>query len=93
MRPDLIAWLQTEAYLQSVFNVSPHIAIQDARINLDVVLLSTNALSILPVAYKALVSSGTKNALTSINYKIIKIRDLDGESDSDFSIKSRVTLD
>ena len=84
MHLDLIARSQTEAYSQNVLNVLPCIAIEDACVNLNAVVLSTNFQSIVPVAHKALVLSGAENALTSMNDEIIKIRDLDGESDSDF---------
>ena len=38
-------------------------------------------------------SSSARNKLTSANDKIIESRDLDGESDSDFSMESSLTLD
>ena len=72
--------------MQSVLNVPPCIAIKDACVNLDAVILSTNAQSIAPVAYKALMPSGAENALIFMNDDMIKI-------DSNFSIESRITLD
>ena len=57
MHPVFIARVQSEAHLWSILNVLSHIALEDTRMNLNTVVLSTNTLSIAPVDNQSIVSS------------------------------------
>ena len=79
--------------MQNYLSILPHVTIEQAHVNLDVVAQSTNAQSIVPVLPKAIESSNAEKVLTARNDQIIELKDSDSENDSVFSIDSRKTLD
>ena len=93
MHSELLAQLQTKACLQNYLDIPLHIAIEDAQVNADDIVILNNAQSIAPVSTNIIVPSNVETTATKKNNEMMKIEDYDSDEDSDFSFTSCKALD